>query len=93
MELENWAYRVRMQGGGDFWGLFGRRFGRPSIPEGSEGWISTPIEFNEEEMTVKTFSGSVYKLGVCDGNLEQQKQYIRDDIEEYKLFLQKSIEG
>lgn len=79
-ELHNWRYRVLMSIGGDRWGLSGRIFGNPKFPEGSENFTSTPKEFDEINMIVTTYSGSKYKLINCDGNLERQKEYIREDV-------------
>jgi hypothetical protein len=78
MILEDWAYKVIMQCNGDIWALHGIRIGHPRVH--GYGSVSTPAEFDEEKMIIKTFSGSVYKLGNCGGNLKQQIAYIKEDV-------------
>lgn len=83
MILDNWQYFIIMQCGGDIWALHGERIGHPTL-DATFGPVSTPVEFDEENMTIKTYSGSIYRLGRCAGILEQQKQYIREDVERKK---------
>lgn len=80
LRLEQWHYRVVMQCGGDGWALHGFMYDHPQIPDGQQRQLSCPVEFDKERMIVKTFSGSVYQLGECGGNLAKQIKYIEEDV-------------
>lgn len=82
-QLENWRYHVRMQCGGDVWAISGQVVDRPGWQPYSQITISQPVNFDEQNMVVTTYSGSQYKLGYCAGNLKQQIDYIKEDIEQY----------
>ncbi len=76
--LDNWAFRVEMGCCKDIFKLHGWPVNHPTID--GECFTSTPISFNEEEMTVVTASGRHYKLGNCDGKLEEQLGHLRECI-------------
>jgi hypothetical protein len=79
--LKNWAYRVNMgPWNDDRWGLTGEAYGHPRFPDGEIVTTSTPKAFDRESMVVITLSGSIYMLGDCGGNLEEQIQHIVKDV-------------
>lgn len=80
VELHNWRYMVQMGFGHDSWQLTGKAFGHPKIPDGDYVCTSTPVKFDREKMQVETFSGRVYQLYDCGGNLEEQIKYLEEDI-------------
>jgi hypothetical protein len=81
IRLENWRYTVRMCCSGDSWCLSGEAYGHPRFPPGHSVSTSSPVSFNKQDMVVTTYSGSIYKLGECAGNLEEQLHYIEEDVE------------
>ncbi len=83
-ELYNWSYRMNMGCGIDVWGLCGTVFGKPGFEDGSFMWTSCPVEFDEINMIVTTYSGSKYKLMNCVNNINIQKAFILEDIQNVK---------
>lgn len=83
VRLENWRYTVLMAGGfrGDSWRLTGNAYDHPDYANGHEVHTSTPVELDEVTLVVKTASGRTYQLCRCAGKLEEQLQYIREDIQ------------
>lgn len=79
--LEEWAYRVHMEGGfqKDTWRLTGKVYGHPNFPPGHIVHVSTPKKLDGRLVT--TFSGRIYELGYCEGNEKEQLKYIQEDIE------------
>ncbi len=75
--LEKWCYQVIMAGGGDYWALHGLCNGEPIA-------VSVPrkLEKIDDHFVVTTYSGSKYMLrpADCNGNLEKQLSYIKEDV-------------
>lgn len=80
VQLENWHYQVELGGGYDSWRLNGEVYGHPNYSPGASVHVSTPKAFDESKMIITTASGRKYRLGNCDGNLDEQMGHIRDDI-------------
>lgn len=80
VRLENWRYLVNFGCGKDEWRLSGNVFNHPTIDDGNQAFVSTPVYFDKSKMITITASGRVYSLGICAGNLEEQMGYILDDI-------------
>ena len=80
IRLEDWHYKVDMGAGVDLWRLSGIVHGHPNYGSDKRVFVSTPVEFDEEKMQIKGKSGRIYQLGQCNGNVDIQKQYIRDDV-------------
>lgn len=72
--LSNWRFQMHLNGGGDIWGLHGYN------DEDKFVMIGTPKHFDEKNMVVTT-TRSIYQLGQCAGNLEENIQEIKDTIE------------
>lgn len=70
--LENWYCLISA---GDITGY---------LFEDEKFWtIRQIVAFDKKKMAVRTYSGSVYLLGRCSGNLEQQINFIEEDVKEY----------
>lgn len=82
VQLENWHYIIDLCGGkcNDTWRLNGQVFNHPNFKNGDKVFVSTPKVLDEENMTLTTKSGRVYKIGRCSGNLEEQLNCIKEDI-------------
>jgi len=71
MRLENWsiqhgAYNAPEQGSY----FIGEVYGHPTRPDGRRVHTSMIVEVDPETETVRTHSGSIYKLGVADPDYE-----------------------
>jgi hypothetical protein len=73
--LENWYYLTSVGGFHDTNNITGNLFGDQKF------WtIPQIVAFDKKKMAVRTYSGSVYLLGRCSGNLEQEINFIEEDV-------------
>ena len=71
-DLFDARYEHILSGGGDPWVLTGNYGGQKIYP-------THPVEFDEKEMIIKTFSGSLYRLyDISSENIEQIKTDIKN---------------
>lgn len=82
--LYDFRFGTLMMGGGDHWGPCGNVEGHPSHQDGTRIWISTPVELDENNLTVKTFSGREYTIESFDGDKEKILLELRELITKYK---------
>jgi hypothetical protein len=81
VQIDEFRYMVEMGCNRDSWRCCGMVVGHPDIPDGQFCMPSTPVEFDEENLTFKTISGKTYKIMSFDGNEEEIKNQLKEDVE------------
>lgn len=80
LEIYNFRYFMEMACGGDHWRASGIVPNHPIQDEGRI-FISTPVEFDEENLHLTTASGRKYKICSFDGDSKQWIEQIKLDIQ------------
>jgi hypothetical protein len=91
--LEDWRYRqldttkVKMSSIGrlashsdDGLRLYGRTIGHPTNRDGKYVYASPVVEFDAMTRTVKTSTGSEYRLGLCGGDEAEHLKHLQRDV-------------
>jgi hypothetical protein len=73
-EIFDFRYLMELRGGGDVWRPFG------NTPTMGQRYLSTPVEFDEDNDILTTASGSVYKIQSYAVNREEVIAQIKKDI-------------
>jgi hypothetical protein len=75
--VENWKYRPCL---GKL-RLSGNVYNHPTHQDGQLAYLSTPTTFNEVTMEVEGKSGRMHKLCNCAGDVAEEMERIRKDIQ------------
>lgn len=78
--VENLRYHIHMRRGHrqEVWALCGKVYNHPNFKDGSECFLSVPVEFDGE--TLKTISGREYYIGSWGIAKEETIKHIKIDI-------------
>lgn len=80
IELHNVRYLVEMGCGIDYWRLSGEAYGHPQYRDGERIWPSTPVSFDEEQLTFQSASGKSYQLCSFEVPKEKVIEQLKKDI-------------
>lgn len=80
--IEDAHYEMDMGCGGDLWRFSGTIVcGHPYINPGKKVMTSTPLKFDEENLTLETASGRKYKILSFGVNREKTIEQIKKDVQ------------
>lgn len=80
IEIYDFRYEITQYGPCDRWSPKGIVFKHHYIVDGDTACISKPMLFDEENLIITTYSGSIYKIMSFLGDKEKQINWIKEDV-------------